>query len=232
MSTASTRQIPWRHGGFLDADTWSSRRRLLASAGAARAYWLPTLVFVATSLLWGSVLLYALGRSAALPILHIGGKFGQENQLYGIPISGYRFLRCGTSVSEAKALGCEYDILANHWVPRLCMDYEAVAEYQTDGSWFGFARENRTELLRVDAMGELPQYYTSERDHIVHCAMLWRKQYRAFAEGRRHIDSITADREHTYHCSQYLMDMTELGPDLRTVPLRVDVGFAGCYVGE
>ncbi|KAM7220125.1 hypothetical protein V8F06_004453 [Rhypophila decipiens] len=234
IGTASPRkQISWRNARFLAVDVWSSRCRRFANSVTARTYWLPTLVFFTTSLLWGSVLLYALRRYPSSSLeSHIGGTFGQENQLYGIPISEYRFLRCGTSVREAKALGCEYDILANHWVPRQCMDYEAVAEYQSDGSWFGFARENRSELLRVQEMGELPLYYTSERDHIVHCAMLWRKQYRAFAEGRKHLDSITASREHTYHCSQYLIDMTDLGQDLRAVPLEVNVGFAGCYIGE
>ncbi len=50
------------------------------------------------------------------------------------------------------------------------MDLDAVEEYQTDGSWYGYSQENRTELLSLESMGELSRYYTSERDHIVHCA--------------------------------------------------------------
>ena len=193
-------------------------------------YWLAISVFFSTSLLWGLMLLYIAGHTT--PFYHYRGEYGENNMLNGMVISDYKFLKCGTSVAEAKALGCEYDILANHWVPKQCMDQDAVEEYQSDGSWYGYSYENRTELLTIEDMGELPLYYTSERDHIVHCAMLWRKQYRAFSEGRKIIDSITADPEHTHHCSQYLMDMTELGPDLRTVPLVVNVGFAGCFLAE
>ena len=191
------------------------------------------LVFFATSLLWGSVLLYVIMRPPR--VYHYRMKDGaplEQSQLYGLPISGFNFLMCGTSIQEAKALGCEYDILANHWLPRPCFDQEAVTEYQGDESWYAFAQANRTEPIGLEAMGERLQYYTSERDHIVHCAMLWRKQFRMFAEGRKIVDSITADYEHVSHCSKYLIDMTDRGQDFRTVPLRVDVGFAGCYVTD
>ena len=202
---------------------------LLASK-LSNVYWIAALVFFITSLLWGLILLYA---SRQIPhFTHYRGDYGAHSKIYGISISEYKFLKCGTSVDEAKALGCEYDILTNHWVPKQCIDRDAVKEYQSDESWYGYARENRTELLSLDTMGELPVYYTSERDHIVHCAMLWRRQYKAFSEGRKNIDSVTADPEHTYHCSQYLMDMTDRGVDFRGVPLEVHVGFAGCFFGD
>ncbi|EFY94534.1 hypothetical protein X797_011841 [Metarhizium robertsii] len=199
-------------------------------ATSLKTYWLPIFVFSTTSLVWGFILLYFLRQ--APHFTHITSHFAEDNQIYGMPISGYNFLRCGTSVADAKAFGCEYDILANHWVPKLCIDQKAVEDYQSDGTWHGFADENRTEPISLEAMGELEYYYTSERDHIVHCAMLWRKQYNAFAQGRKYLDSITADPEHTNHCIHYLMDMTDLGQDFRTVSLQVNVGFAGCYVGE
>jgi hypothetical protein len=117
-------------------------------------------------------------------------------------------------------------------VPGICMDQEAVEEYQADGSWFGFADEKRTELLTLDAMSEMEFYYTSERDHIVHCAMLWRKQYRAFFEGRQNLDTLIASKAHTLHCSQYLIDMTEKGPDYWNMPIKTWVGYAGCWLKE
>ncbi|KAI0127134.1 hypothetical protein BJ170DRAFT_582227, partial [Xylariales sp. AK1849] len=188
------------------------------------------LVFFATSLLWGAILLYAI--QACPHFYHYGGQYGEQTQLYGQPISGYKFLKCGTSVQEAKALGCQYDILANHWLPRPCIDRDAVEEYQKDESWFAYAHENMTGPLSLDAMGDISHYYTSKRDHIFHCGTLWKKQFKAFTENRRNIDSITADPEHTHHCAQYLIDMTDLGQDFRMVPLRVDVGFAGCFIGD
>lgn len=179
------------------------------------------LVFIVTSLLWG---LFFLATERLLQIHQDNLK--NSNGL----TSDATYVKCGHSTEEAKALGCQYDILSNHWVPRQCMDQDAVEEYQSDGSWFGYADEKRTELLSIDAMSELPYYYTNERDHIVHCAMLWRKQFRAWSEGRSYYDSILASGEHTIHCSEYLMNMTDWGTDFRSMPIKVWVGYAGCYV--
>lgn len=195
-----------------------------------KMYRVAILVGLATSVIWGSLLFYVDRHSPRF--YRISRPEANHNQLMGMPISGYKFLMCGTSVQEAKTFGCEYDILANHWVPSLCIDEEAIADYQSDESWYGYAHENRTDLLSLEDMGNGPHYFTSIRDHILHCAMLWRKQYRAFSEGRPYLDSITADREHTLHCVKYLIDMTDRGPDFRHMPIRVDVGFAGCYVRD
>ncbi|KAE8163770.1 hypothetical protein BDV40DRAFT_299114 [Aspergillus tamarii] len=186
------------------------------------------LVFIFTSLLWGS-LFYAMYISRpnrkAIQSIH-------ETKARGNITTNAKLLNCGWTPEEAKALGCQYDILSNHWVPGVCMDQEAIEEYQTDESWFGFADENRTELLSIDNMSEMRYYYTTERDHIVHCAMLWRKQFRAFFEERDNLDTIIADREHTMHCSQFLMDMSDKGPDYRNMPIKTWVGYAGCWVKE
>lgn len=40
-------------------------------------------------------------------------------------------------------------------MPGICRDQEAVEEDQTDGSWFGYADENRTELISIDTMSEM-----------------------------------------------------------------------------
>lgn len=183
-------------------------------------------VFVATSLLWGSLAVINSSdstvnhRMADSHTLDLSSNFTSNAEL----------LTCGHSISEAKSLGCRYDILSNHWVPSPCMDQKAVEEYQSDGSWFGFADEKRTEMLDIDAMPEMDYYYTSERDHIVHCAMLWRKQFRAFYEERSHLDTIIGSFDHTMHCSQFLIDMSDRGPDYRKMAIKTFVGQAGCWV--
>ena len=184
-------------------------------------------VFIATSLFWGSIILFIMHASP--PIYKPAGRLDSLKPYYNVT-SGAELLTCGHSTPEAKEKGCQYDILSNHWVPDICMDQEAVEEYQADGSWFGFADEHRTELLTIDAMSEMDFYYTSERDHIVHCAMLWRKQYKAFFEGRQKLDTLIASKSHTLHCSQFLIDMTENGPDYWNMPIKTWVGYAGCWV--
>lgn len=143
--------------------------------------------------------------------------------------SGY--LTCGRNRDEAKSLGCEYDILTNHWLPGKCTDPKSIQDYRADGSWMPFADEARTKQLKVEDLGALDFYYTSMRDHIVHCAMLWKRQYRALSEGWKYVDSITAEREHTDHCAKFLMDMAEV-EGYRTEPIKVVVGKSGCHVRQ
>jgi hypothetical protein len=147
-------------------------------------------------------------------------------------VPGANYYRCGNSVETARAAGCKYDILNNHWVPSQCLDEIAIQEYQTDGSWQGFADENRTMPLALESMGDQGMYWTNERDHVVHCAMLWRKQFKAFSDGRSYFDSLVVDQHHTQHCSDYLVKMSESGGKLREIPLKVFVGFAGCHIKE
>ena len=147
-------------------------------------------------------------------------------------LPGRNYYHCGDDLESAKARGCAYDMLDNHWVPEKCVDQEAIKEYQADGNWFGYTDENHTTLLREEELGETSVYFTNERDHIVHCAMLWRKQFRALIEGRKYLDSLIVDEKHTVHCSKYLIDMSDKGEDFRKNPIEVRVGFAGCHIKE
>ena len=46
------------------------------------------------------------------------------------------------------------------------------------------------------------------------------------------MDSIIVDEEHTVHCSDFLVKMTERGPDCSKMPIKVHVGFAGCHLRD
>ena len=191
------------------------------------------LICLITSLFWGALLHSVLTHRRSPRNAFTDNAVADVGDAHPSPlIAGANYLLCGTSTEEAKALGCKYDILSNHWVPAPCMDEDAVREYQSDGSWFGYADENRTQKLSIDAMSEVPFYFTNMRDHILHCAMLWRKQYRALSEERAGLDSLIVDGEHTVHCSDFLIRMTEHGPDFSKIPIKVEVGFAGCYVRD
>ncbi|KAK4243027.1 hypothetical protein C7999DRAFT_18550 [Corynascus novoguineensis] len=189
-------------------------------------------VFTLTSFFWG-ILLLQIRRSCHSQV---------DKNIYSQPKatepghnfkSHARYISCGKSIAESKSLGCKYDILSNHWVPWQCMDDGSVEIYQSDGSWFGFADENRTQLIgSAEGMGSTEVYYTNMRDHIVHCAALWKKQFNAFFEERVYYDSLILDPKHTYHCADFLVDMTDKGPDFRNIPIKVEVGHAGCWVRE
>ena len=181
-------------------------------------------VVIFTSLVWGGVLIYHQhGRPPVRPF-----NLGAGQTIF----KGMRYLSCGGSLDEALENDCVYDMLANHYVPRICQDDASIKEYKTEGTtWQPYIDMNWTERLPSDdAMGPSGVYWTNQRDHIVHCAMLWRKQWRALTENRRFMDFTTVDRGHMMHCSQFLMDMTEPngGADWRETPISVEVGYSGC----
>jgi hypothetical protein len=190
-------------------------------------------VFLATSLFWG-ILIYIthFQQTSQIPANTYRELKLTNPEVYGNFAANARFLTCGFSIEEAKALGCQYDILVGKWLPRFCIDEKSILDYQSDGSWFGYADEDRTELLSIEQMSEMDFYHTSVRDHIVHCAVLWRKQYQAFFEGRSIMDSMITSREHTHHCSQFLIEMTDAVPEYRTTPIKVFVEAGGCFVKD
>jgi hypothetical protein len=190
-------------------------------------------VFIATSMVWGCIIIMIIYFSPrTFESVAKSTSLQPHKHNTGILATETKYLTCGDSLQEAKARGCEYDILSNHWIPSECADEFSIKEYQSDGSWFPFADVNRTVPLTREELGDRRSYYTSMRDHIVHCAVFWRRQYRALSEGWKYLDSMIVDPEHTMHCSQFLMDMSEYGPDFRTMPIRVFVGHAGCHVRD
>lgn len=73
-------------------------------------------------------------------------------------------------------------------------------------------------------------YYTNMRDHIVHCAVLWKRQFTAWKESWKYLDGVLVDEHHTMHCADFLVQMTDKGTDFRKVPISVVVGHEGCHV--
>ncbi|KAK7966559.1 uncharacterized protein PG986_000836 [Apiospora aurea] len=118
--------------------------------------------------------------------------------------TGATYLICGNSTQEARSRGCRYDVLLNNWVPAPCYDADFVAEYEEDGSSAAYRDEALTQRIEPggEALGELEFYYTSRRDHVNHCAVMWRKQFAQLFERRAAFDSVISDPFHMEHCSQ------------------------------
>lgn len=87
--------------------------------------------------------------------------------------------------------------------------------------------KNLTKKLAPEDMGTRQYYYTSIRDHVNHCAMLWRKQFWTLFEDRRALDTVIVNPYHTEHCSEFLSSLMNME---RTEPTLVKVNFAGCWV--
>lgn len=178
-------------------------------------------VFIITSLLW--MLLILMTTPNVWKSFKTAG--GPRNIT-----SGAQLLTCGECVYEARELGCKYDILLNNWVPEPCYDEEFIEEYADDGSWAAYADANLTQrITNIEEMSEREYYYTSVRDHVNHCAMIWKKQFWAFFENRKAIDTMISNPAHTDHCAYYLDGFLDKPP---TEATKVEVGYAGCWVRE
>lgn len=196
----------------------------------SRANLLPYIVvcFV-TSFFWAG-LFYLLhpGNNSNAPAAATSPTGGSPSGRHNITTDA-RLLTCGTSVASAKANGCRYDVLLNNWVPEPCFDQEFVDEYLDDGSWAAFADKAMTQPLTPQDMSEREYYWTSLRDHVNHCAMMWRKQFWVLYEERRAFDTVVSSPGHTDHCAQFLVDVGERN---WTHPTKTEMGFSGCWVRE
>ena len=178
-------------------------------------------VFVVTSLLW-MVLFLITTPHAWRP--------GSNSISRHNVTSGAKLLTCGDCVDEAREMGCKYDMLLNNWVPEPCFDEEFIEEYADDNSWAAYADANLTQrITSIEEMSEREYYYTSVRDHVNHCAMIWRKQFWVLFEERKAIDTMISNPGHTDHCALYL-DGALHKP--QTEATKVDVGYAGCWIRE
>lgn len=187
-------------------------------------------VAIITSLLWSVVILFFVDIPRAGNTTEEHEPSSRPTGRYNITTNAHR-LSCGNSVSEAKALNCKYDLLLNNWVPEPCFDKEWLDEYKEDDSWGGYADEEMTRKLSVEEMSEADHYWTSLRDHVNHCAMMWRKQFWALYEERKAFDTVIASPGHTDHCSQFLIDVTDNSRNW-THPTKTSMGFAGCWVRD
>lgn len=185
------------------------------------------LVFVFTSLLW--ILLSLFINPSSVTQHRTAGQIA-DPKLHNFTSNAY-LVTCGNSIQEAKRMGCKYDVLLNNWIPTQCVDKESTDEYEKAGTWNGFTDENRTQQISsIEAMSEMDFYYTSTKDRLNHCSMLWKKQFHVLFEERPSIDAIIASWAQTEHCSQFL---TEIGDKIATVwddPIKTEVGWAGCWV--
>lgn len=143
-------------------------------------------------------------------------------------------LNCGNSTTEARALGCKFDVLSFLWVPEPCFDTEMIEAYKRDVNWHGYNDPESKQLLDLDEMSErIPPftYYTTIREHAIHCAYIWQKQHKSYLNRGLYMDDNSASFHHTVHCSEVLMDTTDLDPNLLgAFETQTTLGFSSCLV--
>ncbi|KAI8936764.1 hypothetical protein NX059_006011 [Plenodomus lindquistii] len=145
-----------------------------------------------------------------------------------------KILHCGTNSTEARAQNCTYDVLSNIWVPNPCIDHKNLADFKRLAKWQAYETRDALRLLSEDEMGDVvapKTYFTEIREHMVHCALMWRRLHRGYVEDQRFLDHHVRAYEHTEHCSGLMMDFLERPRSImdKTVS-QTSPGFSSCEV--
>jgi len=137
---------------------------------------------------------------------------------------------CGSSISEALSLECQFDTVSASWLPAQCRDDELTAEFDRagpGGKWEYWADMAMTRQLKPEQVGALvdkPEdeayVWVSWGWHVSHCSFYWRKQVRMAERGLR-IERRYSDKSHVAHCQQVFMARDPLDAVITTAHVRL-----------
>jgi hypothetical protein len=121
-------------------------------------------------------------------------------------------LHCGTNPTTAQELNCTYDVLSNIWVPNPCLDKKNLDDFKRLAKWQVYETRKAKRLLTEYEMGDVVEpntYFTEIREHMVYCALMWRRLHRGYQEDQKYLDLHVRASTHTKHCSQLMIDYLE-----------------------
>ncbi|RAH69957.1 uncharacterized protein BO66DRAFT_294666, partial [Aspergillus aculeatinus CBS 121060] len=114
--------------------------------------------------------------------------------------------KCGTHWTEAKRLGCHFDVMASRWYSPDCFNRGVLDQMLTEVDFRWYAdREHTQEVARERVLaGEFDAVYPDNDYHIMHCLYLWRRLHSAVLE-HRFLDDDVYSYGHTLHCTRLIM---------------------------
>ncbi|KGO67152.1 hypothetical protein PITC_020580 [Penicillium italicum] len=114
--------------------------------------------------------------------------------------------KCGTHWTEAKRLGCQFDVMASRWYSPNCFNGGVLGEMLEEVDFKWYADREHTQEVSRDAVlaGEFDAVYPDNDYHIMHCLYLWRRLHSAIIE-HRYLDDDVYSYEHTLHCTRLIM---------------------------
>jgi len=170
--------------------------------------------------------------SLAIIAIILNSRIGDENiHLPPVPNDDLPPL-CGSSPSEARAMGCTFDIFVNGWMPAACYDRYVASDSESSSSYLApeaagastfpvywdqnFTKPATHEDLEIAAFqngeeGVDAKFYTVYDYHRAHCMHLWRLSGSAverMAKGEKGVGVYykVASYEHTVHCNKVIVD--------------------------
>ncbi|KAI0102727.1 hypothetical protein GGR51DRAFT_526057 [Nemania sp. FL0031] len=131
----------------------------------------------------------------------------------------FEALPCGTTPEEARARGCEFDMLVTAWLPPRCIDHELVNEFMEVGKWEFYSKlhaeeEDKLSTYDADFVGSANHtVWTTRRWHATHCLFMFKKLTRALVNGWT-TDAEAVSEPHMEHCMKVFIDQVLFGPKL------------------
>ncbi|PTB62197.1 hypothetical protein BBK36DRAFT_1144990 [Trichoderma citrinoviride] len=152
-------------------------------------------------------------------------------------------LHCGNSSTEARVMGCVFDLLTNNWMPKYCADPITDAEYREWvldpsrqlGAWaFYHDEQGQKQVASEEALSDLvgAHIYTTTENHLAHCAFLARRMHRLVTGDIAAVAHNTL--AHTLHCTKAILKAVESNePSLGAqIGSTFDVGIVSCLVED
>jgi hypothetical protein len=91
--------------------------------------------------------------------------------------TGLALRNCGSTPSDARSRGCQFDVMSFTWSLPECFDAELMDDFlgHTDWHWY---MEDGTEVAQADVLvGDYPYLFVNMEYHMVHCTVSSRFLY-------------------------------------------------------
>lgn len=136
---------------------------------------------------------------------------------------------CGSTIAEAQARGCIYDPLTVYWMPAACERSHAdeFVTFAGDKPWQYWEDQAGTIPISNLRMRPGETYFTTEKEHLAHCAFLLMRLADVFRTGKR-VDYMTGHFEHSKHCAQMLLNASMASPTIDKINSFGEVRFGSC----
>jgi hypothetical protein len=180
-------------------------------------------------------------RPFSRKVRHIGVGIISTVQLVIIVVLAYQLiiqhiprkqLSCGSTVEEAKAHGCTFDLLTVSWLPPQCSreGYQQYHDFSLKHRLPHYlVNDTNSETVGPDALAvHEGQYYTTYGEHLTHCAYMLLRLHAAVMDRNLRVDNMALKPHHTSHCADFLLEAASAHPEFDKVTSYGLVTFGTC----
>ncbi|KAK5100276.1 hypothetical protein LTR70_001736 [Exophiala xenobiotica] len=127
----------------------------------------------------------------------------------------YSLRDCGSNADEARANGCEYDVMMQEWTPPACIDWALSEKFLAAGNWTWYADAAATKIYNTTeiALGNHDVVYVEQSYHRHHCIFTWERLVRAMRTQRPLVEKLV-DYDHVMHCRMNTLKTFEEGAEV------------------